>query len=122
MKSMTESNPPQAQIDAVYNQKCNKSKPTPQSIMKKNKVQRLIQSIDSVQGVAQERTRKQPKTVRHGTNHVITMPVGVISQRCVGPGQKKKDSQEVQLEVLVMMNILSKPSRSLGNQTHGMLM
>ena len=61
--------------------------------MKMNKVQRIIQLINSVQDVAQERTQIRPKTVRHGTNHLINVVVGTISQICVGPG-KKKDSKK----------------------------
>ena len=61
--------------------------------MKTNKVQRIIQSINSVQDVAQERTQIRPKTVRHGTNHVINVVVCTISQICVGP-DKKKDSKK----------------------------
>ena len=65
--------------------------------MKMNRVQRIIQSINSVQDVAQERTQIQPKTLRHGTNPVINV-VGTTSQICVEPGKKKR-LQEVQLEV-----------------------
>ena len=59
------------------------------SVMKMNKVQRIIQSINSVQDVAQERTQIRPKTLQHGTNSVINV-VGITSQICVEPGKEKK--------------------------------
>ena len=59
------------------------------SAMKMNRVQRIIQSINSVRDVAQERTQIRPKTLRHGTNPVINV-VGTTSQICVEPGKKKK--------------------------------
>ena len=58
-----------------------------------NKVQRIIQLINSIQDVAQERTQIRLKTVQHGTNHVINVVVGTISEICVRP-LKKKDSKK----------------------------